>query len=65
MNPKKNTVIPISWSFLFTLHIIGVIIQSIMTLPTTFYDANSPLKNTKRLARRQTCNTTANPIITL
>ena len=65
MNPKKNIVIPISCNLLLLMNTIGVIIHNIITLPITFIDINSPLKNTKRFARRQTCNTTANPNITL
>ena len=61
----KNIVIPISCNLLLLLHTIGVMRAIIKTLPITFSDINSPLKNTNKFASRHICNTTASPSITL
>ena len=65
MNPKKNTVIPISCNLLLLLNIIGVMSTNIRTLPATFNETNYPLKNTKRFASKQHCNANASPNMTL
>ena len=61
----KNMVIPISCNFLLLLHIMGAMIHNIRTLPATFSDNNSPLKNTNRFASKQHCSVNASPSITL